>query len=713
MPRHLYIYGIILLLLGAATHLPGQNLVPNHDFSQLSRCLDRRDNRPYAVSGANLVPDSNHHVAMFQDWFAAPEPGYPSPANQEAGTYVAHHRNCSFAPVDTFFYTYNTNPCGAKIYSKYYPPPVEGSGYAGLILLDSLEIAPFYGCLQNSPCSSNANNCFQVRASTYYRAPYNTWVYYAWREPEHRRNFLQTRLQQPLQAGVNYTLEFSVIRKAHCFYSTGDIGAYLSTDTFRYRDYRQQTIQPQVSYSGDSVHNGFQNYQQWTHVKGSFTAQGGEEYLTLGNFKDYNLSASFGWHRVYWTPRDTPYSSYWYSRTPADYFFDAVYLYRSSDTLFSVQLPPDTTLCPGDSLTLYARHTSTFDIQASKSFHWSNGETDSSITIGQPGTYWVRVAYNNRWVQSDTIQVSYHPRYRSGLPPDTVLCAEGNLNLRAAPAPPGVALQWLNGPSGAVYTVDSVGAYVLRSITACDTLYDTVQVRAPLTYQAQLPADTSLCRGRSLLLQAATQPGLSHRWNTGVRGPRLRVDSAGTYVLRSIALCDTFYDTARVQYYPLRVPTPPSDTVMCRQDTLRLQVDRIPGASYYWSTGDTLPMARFYEIGPASVDIFTRCDTFDFSFQIRRGDCALPEVYVPNSFTPNGDGVNDLWKITNLNPAGSSLQIYNRWGERVYQAAPYRNNWRGYTQKGKKLPGGVYVYYLRYRRGGQLEEQQGWVQILR
>jgi len=73
---------------------------------------------------------------------------------------------------------------------------------------------------------------------------------------------------------------------------------------------------------------------------------------------------------------------------------------------------------------------------------------------------------------------------------------------------------------------------------------------------------------------------------------------------------------------------------------------------------------------------------------------------VPEVFTPNGDGHNDLFEIKGLDSyPNNSLQIFNRWGNPVYFAKPYKNDWDGTPNTaGKtgtsKLPTATYFYIL-------------------
>ena len=77
------------------------------------------------------------------------------------------------------------------------------------------------------------------------------------------------------------------------------------------------------------------------------------------------------------------------------------------------------------------------------------------------------------------------------------------------------------------------------------------------------------------------------------------------------------------------------------------------------------------------------------------GNSTTEECFVPNIITPNGDGKNELFKVPCVDNdfLNNRLKIFNRWGDEVYQAAPYKNDWGG-TFKGQPLPAGTYFYLL-------------------
>jgi len=87
------------------------------------------------------------------------------------------------------------------------------------------------------------------------------------------------------------------------------------------------------------------------------------------------------------------------------------------------------------------------------------------------------------------------------------------------------------------------------------------------------------------------------------------------------------------------------------------------------------------------------CNDATVTINILTPDCE----FIPNGFSPNGDGINDVLEITCLEKhPGSSLTVFNRWGDEVYGSIDYRNNWDG-TWNGKSLPSGTYYYVLKVK----------------
>jgi uncharacterized repeat protein (TIGR01451 family)/gliding motility-associated-like protein len=79
-------------------------------------------------------------------------------------------------------------------------------------------------------------------------------------------------------------------------------------------------------------------------------------------------------------------------------------------------------------------------------------------------------------------------------------------------------------------------------------------------------------------------------------------------------------------------------------------------------------------------------------------DLSRPKQFIPEGFSPNGDGINDTFVIANAGNKRISLEIYNRWANRVYRSADYKNDWSGQSNEGIRisgdLPEGTYFYIV-------------------
>ncbi len=129
--------------------------------------------------------------------------------------------------------------------------------------------------------------------------------------------------------------------------------------------------------------------------------------------------------------------------------------------------------------------------------------------------------------------------------------------------------------------------------------------------------------------------------------------------------------------------------------------------SYNWynSSGDL--------IGFSDQIIVTEDDTYEV--QVSSGSCLISEFItinnafcsIPNGLSPNGDGFNDTWELSNLDI--KQVKIYNRYGTEIYSKRNYKNEWDG-TSKGNKLPSGTYYYVIWFTNNSS---KTGWVYLNR
>jgi gliding motility-associated-like protein len=95
------------------------------------------------------------------------------------------------------------------------------------------------------------------------------------------------------------------------------------------------------------------------------------------------------------------------------------------------------------------------------------------------------------------------------------------------------------------------------------------------------------------------------------------------------------------------------------------------------------------------------------------GGNAGNEIYIPNTFTPNGDGKNDVFYVYGNAIAKVQMRIYNQWGQFIYESLQLQNGWDG-TFKGQVQPNGVYVYYIDLvLTDGTKTRRKGTITLLR
>jgi len=89
------------------------------------------------------------------------------------------------------------------------------------------------------------------------------------------------------------------------------------------------------------------------------------------------------------------------------------------------------------------------------------------------------------------------------------------------------------------------------------------------------------------------------------------------------------------------------------------------------------------------------------------------KLFIPNAFTPNGDGINDFYHITHTSFNTFSFQVFDRWGNKVYDTVKPDFQWNG-TANGKPVPGGIYVFILEGITEDHLQvKRSGTISVVR
>jgi gliding motility-associated-like protein len=183
---------------------------------------------------------------------------------------------------------------------------------------------------------------------------------------------------------------------------------------------------------------------------------------------------------------------------------------------------------------------------------------------------------------------------------------------------------------------------------------------------------------------------------------------------------------------PMFVAIVPNDTTLQLQETveLSLNVDSSQGydinsiTSILWFPTEGLNCSDCINPTVLTYNDFNTYEATIFYDGVNGAQCSTTastlikvennlKFFIPNAFTPNGDGTNDFLLVYGESLKNINLQIYNRWGEKIFQSKNQYDGWDG-TFKGNVVAPGVYTYFFEgeYLDGKKIA-QKGSVSVLR
>ncbi len=384
--------------------------------------------------------------------------------------------------------------------------------------------------------------------------------------------------------------------------------------------------------------------------------------------------------------------------------FDAVVTLTDPPVL---DLGPDSSICNGTSIVLGVPG-------QGLSHTWSTGATSASIEVSAAGVYWVEVD-NGFCSTRDSVTISM-----LSVPQDVLMNVEQCSDTPAVlvAGGPGNSYVWSTGATTPSITASSGGTYTVQvtGTNGCSATHDVVVLLIqPPTID--LGSDTVLCSGQVLRLDAGS-PGAFHLWNSGDQTRLLDVTSSGIYSVTVNNGC-VRRDTISVRFDPAPVGLAADVYHTCLYDEpghVILDAGN-PGSDYLWSTGATSRTIMADAYGNYSVEI-----TNGFNCTVRDSAVVMEfcpaTIFLPNTFTPNGDGLNDVFIPVGKNIASMTLRIFDRWGELLYETTDLDMGWDG-TYRGALVRNDIYVWRMTYRfykdEEGSIgfeESQMGQVQVL-
>jgi gliding motility-associated-like protein len=259
---------------------------------------------------------------------------------------------------------------------------------------------------------------------------------------------------------------------------------------------------------------------------------------------------------------------------------------------------------------------------------------------------------------------------------------------------------WSNGSGASSLTVGTPGIISLQltSPEGC-VVNDDIEVFVLEVPEVNLGPDLTGCIGEVAII-GIPDLGFDYEWNTGHTESTLGVLQPGNYSLTANNGPCQAMDVITVTFAP-KPPRPfGADTIFCFAEPPRELILNAftPASTYLWSTGETTPEVVISEAGFYSLEITTALGcTAEYEILIE-DRCTGEYLFVPNAFTPNGDGMNDEFKVVGFDLTHFEIEIWNRWGQLVYQSNDINETWAGEFRDSKPFSAPeTYAYIIRYK----------------
>lgn len=381
--------------------------------------------------------------------------------------------------------------------------------------------------------------------------------------------------------------------------------------------------------------------------------------------------------------------------------------FRDSLNVTMIPSPPlflgnDTSICVGAILHLNATGPSI------NSWLWQDNSTSPTFDVSSPGIYFTEVTAVNGCKKKDSITVNLITLPLLDIGNDTTLCSGKSLRLNTNIT--GLNHLWSNGSTGTEIIVNTAGLYWVQIDKAGCYKRDSINIAIKNSPVVNLGKDTLLCSNNNLLLDA-TNNNSSYLWQDGSILPVFLVNTQGIYSVEVDQAGCIERDTIVISYKSKPVFSLGADVFICEGKTILLDPG-IDGVNYLWQDGN---ISRYYTVkqpGLYSVAVSNECGSVTDSINIHQGAC---DLYIPISFTPNGDGNNDAFKVKFDKPTSYfNLKIYNRYGLIVFETDDKLKGWDG-KFKGQTQPMGTYIYVVKYSLQSNMlvNNQSGTIILIR
>lgn len=371
-------------------------------------------------------------------------------------------------------------------------------------------------------------------------------------------------------------------------------------------------------------------------------------------------------------------------------------------------------------------------------YSWSNGSPNATILDLPAGAYQVQVTDSHGCVITDDVTLTEPPALFLTTSIIDVACfggSDGRAEAFPSGGTPGYTYEWSNGSRNAVSNNLTQGDYevIVRDQNGCK-ITEEITIHSPDSITIDLidatPAFCNEPNGTARVLASGGTPDYEYSWNTSPpqSGPsvvNIFGDSlGGPYVVTVTDSrgCEQIH-TIEIQNQPPAfadfTTNQDSIDILLSQATIQFVNQSENDVVYLWDFGDGSgpsdrenPSHTYTKPGMYTVSLivfdqnFSCPDTATLMLNI------IPDgkVFIPNAFSPNGDGINDDFYLKGEGIISMRMTIFDRWGKEIITLENPSDKWDGYHIDGQPLQEGVYAYLLvadlnqgyRLKRGGTI-----------